>query len=164
MSAAAADRVVRQGMALSISRLVDDFTASFNRNDLDAVMAAFAEGAEYRPGDGAIHRGREAIRRAFAPQFAGAFGAMRFDAEDRLVDEAARKAALRWVCRHDFSGEHGRGMSRWLKLLVGARHGTRVGWRGVDVFHFDVAGKITGKFTYANYGRPRLERELGVPL
>ena len=81
--------------------------------------------------------------------FAGAFGAMRFDAEDRLIDETARKAALRWICRHDFTGAHGRRMSRWLRLLVGARHGTRVGWHGVDVFHFDVAGKITGKFTYA---------------
>jgi hypothetical protein len=71
-------------------------------------MAAFAEDAEYRPGDGSIHRGKAAIRRAFAPQFAGAFGAMRFDPEDQLIDEGARKAALRWVCRHDLTGEHGR--------------------------------------------------------
>jgi uncharacterized protein (TIGR02246 family) len=151
-------------MTLSIATLVGDFTAAFNRNDLDAVMAAFADDAEYRPGDGSTHRGRDAIRQAFAPQFAGAFGAMRFDAEDQLVDEAARKAALRWICRHDFSGAHGRRMSPLLKLAIRARYGTRVGWHGVDVFHFDAAGKITGKYTYANYGRPKLSRDLGVPL
>lgn len=151
-------------MTLSIAALLDAFTAAFNRNDLDAVMAAFAEDAEYRPGDGSTHRGRAAIRQAFAPQFAGAFGAMRFDPEDQLVDEAARKAALRWICRHDFSGAHGRKVPRLLKLALRARHGTRLGWHGVDVFHFDAAGKITGKYTYANYDRPKLERTLGVAL
>jgi len=151
-------------MSLSIAQLVDDFTAAFNRNDLDAVMTAFADDAVYRPGDGSSHRGRAAIRAAFAPQFAGAFGAMRFDPEDQLIDEPARKAALRWICRHDFTAAHGRGMAPLLKLALRLRHGTRVGWHGVDVFHFDEAGKITGKFTYANYGRPRLERSLGVAL
>ena len=148
----------------SIAALVASFTDAFNRNDLDAVMAAFAEDAEYRPGDGKAHRGKAAIRAAFAPQFGGAFGAMRFDPEDQLIDEGARKAALRWICRHDLSGAHGRRVSPLLKLAIRLQHGLRVGWHGVDVFHFDAAGKITGKFTYANYGRPRLERGLGVPL
>jgi hypothetical protein len=89
---------------------------------------------------------------------------MRFDPEDQLVDEAARKAALRWICRHDFTGAHGRRMPLLLKLALRARHGTRVGWHGVDVFHFDAAGKISGKFTYASYDRPKLQRELGVAL
>jgi uncharacterized protein (TIGR02246 family) len=151
-------------MTLSIATLVDAFTDAFNRNDLDAVMAAFADDAEYLPGDGKTHRGRAAIRAAFAPQFGGAFGAMRFDPEDQLVDEAGRKAALRWICRHDFSGTHGRRMPLLLKLAVRARHGARVGWHGVDIFHFDATGKITGKYTYANYDRPKLSRALGVPL
>jgi uncharacterized protein (TIGR02246 family) len=151
-------------MTVSIAALVDAFTTAFNRNDLDAVMAAFAEDAEYRPGDGKIHRGPRAIRAAFAPQFAGAFGAMRFDPEDQLIDEPARKAALRWICRHDLSGAHGTRASPLLRLAIRLRHGTRVGWHGVDVFHFDAGGKITGKYTYANYDRPRLSRDLGVPL
>jgi uncharacterized protein (TIGR02246 family) len=151
-------------MSATIATLLDDFTAAFNRSDLDAVMAAFADDAEYRPGDGTIHRGRAAIRAAFEPQFRGAFGAMRFDLLDQLVDEPARKATLRWICRHDLSGAHARRASTVLRWLVRARHGARVGWHGVDVFHFDAAGKITGKFTYANYTRPRLERSLGVPL
>jgi uncharacterized protein (TIGR02246 family) len=151
-------------MSASIAELIDTFTEAFNRNDLDAVMAAFADDAEYRPGDGKVHRGRAEIRAAFAPQFAGAFGAMRFDLEDRLIDEAARKAASRWICRHDMSGAHGKRVSPLLRLAIRLRHGARVGWHGVDVFHFDPAGKITGKYTYASYGRPRLSRDLGVPL
>src|SRR5262245_9406400 len=122
--------VLREGMIQPIATLLDAFTAAFNRNDLDAVMAAFADDAEYRPGDGPIHRGRVAIRRAFEPQFTGAFGAMRFDPEDQLIDEAARKAALRWICRHDFSGPRGRRMPLLLKLALRARHGSRLGWHG----------------------------------
>jgi ketosteroid isomerase-like protein len=148
----------------TISQFLDDFTAAFNRNDLDAVIAAFAEDAEYAPGDGRVHRGRAAIRAAFEPQFGGEFGAMRFDLIDRLVDEGARKATLRWICRHDLRGAHGRRVSSAaLRWFLRARHGARFGWHGVDVFHFDAQGQITRKFTYAGYTRPRLDRELGVP-
>lgn len=148
----------------SIAQLIDAFTGAFNRNDLDAVMAAFADDAEYLPGDGKVHRGPAAIRVAFTPQFTGAFGAMRFDPEDRLIDETARKVALRWVCRHDLSGRHGARVAPLLRLAIRLRHGSRVGWHGVDVFHFNAAGQITGKYTYAGYDRPRLSRALGVPL
>lgn len=151
-------------MDAAITTLLDRLTEAFNHGDLDAVMAAFAEDAEYLPGDGSVHRGRAAIRAAFAPQFSGAYGAMRFDLIDRVIDEPARKATLRWICRHDLGGAHGRRVSRALRWLVRARHGSRVGWHGVDVYHFDAAGKITGKYTYAGYTRPRLERALGVPL
>jgi hypothetical protein len=41
-------------MPPSITDLLDAFTDAFNRNDLDAVMAAFADDAEYRPGGGAF--------------------------------------------------------------------------------------------------------------
>jgi hypothetical protein len=40
-------------------------------------------------------------------------------------------------------------------------YGRRAGWYGMDVFHFDDAGKIVGKFSYANYHLPRLRRDLG---
>ena len=40
----------------------------------------------------------------------------------------------------------------------------RVDWHGVDVFRFDAAGQITGKYTYASYDRPKLSRDLGVRL
>jgi uncharacterized protein (TIGR02246 family) len=109
----------------SIAELLDAFTDAFNRNDLDAVMAAFADDAEYLPGDGQVHRGRAAIRAAFTPQFTGAFGAMRFDPEDRLIDETARKATLRWICRHDLSGPHGTRVAPLLRLGIRLRHGSR---------------------------------------
>ena len=143
-------------MSRPLPELLAAFNAAFNRNDLDEVMTYFADHAEYLPGDGAHHRGKAAIRAAFAPQFAGAFGAMRFDVEDELYDEAARKATTRWTCRHDLGGEAGRRMHPLLRLAIRARYGARVAWQGVDIFHFDAAGKITGKYTYANYGRPRL--------
>jgi uncharacterized protein (TIGR02246 family) len=144
---------------MNVADTLERFTEAFNRNDLDAVMTYFADDATYEPGDGKSHRGRAAIRKAFEPQFAGAFGAMRFDLEDRLVDTTARKAVLRWVCRHDLSDA--RRMPPLLRIALRVRYGKRVGWRGVDVFHFDEAGKIAGKFTYANYDRPQLRRDLG---
>lgn len=148
----------------TVAAVLDRFHAAFNAGDLDQVMTFFAPDAVYRPGDGSEHRGPAAIRAAFAPQFAGALGAMRFDVEDRFVDEASRKACVRWICRHDLRGAAGRRAPLWLRLLVGARHGGRVGWYGVDVFHLDEAGRIRGKFTYAGYDRPQLRRELGVAL
>ncbi|HLK41475.1 MAG TPA: nuclear transport factor 2 family protein [Polyangiaceae bacterium] len=140
-----------------IADVLRDFVAGFNTNRLDDVMAFFADDAVYRPGDGRELRGRVAIRRAFRPQFAGAFGAMHFDVDDAVVDETARKACIRWVCRHDFTAT-----TPWVRRLVFiGLFGPRAGWHGTDVFHFDAAGKITGKFTYANYTRPQLRRDLG---
>ena len=142
---------------MRIADVLRDFVAGFNTNSLDEVMTFFADDAIYRPGDGREFRGREAIRKAFRPQFAGAFGAMRFDVDDTLVDEAARKACIRWVCRHDFTAVKPRARRVVLTGLFGAR----AGWYGTDVFHFDEAGKIVGKFTYANYARPQMRRDLG---
>jgi uncharacterized protein (TIGR02246 family) len=144
-----------------LAGVLDRFTAAFNRSDLDAVMSHFADDARYEPGDGTYHHGLAAIRRAFEPQFAGAFGAMRFDLEDRMIDETTRKAAVRWVCRHDISSDHAGRMTPLLRVALRVRYGRRVGWKGVDVFHFDAANQITGKFTYANTDRPQLRRELG---
>lgn len=74
------------------------FVEAFNVNDLDAVMTFFSDDAVYRPGNGQEHHGKAAIRQAFLPQFSGAYGKMRFDELDRLVDEPARKATIRWIC------------------------------------------------------------------
>jgi len=146
----------------ALAEILDSFNQAFNRNELDRVMTYFAAEAVYRPGDGSEHRGVAAIRAAFEPQFAGKLGAMRFDVEDVFVDEVSRKATSRWVCHHDLSGERGRKVPALMRLALRARYGGRLGWRGVDVFHFDASGKIAGKFTYANYDRPQLRRELGA--
>ena len=145
-------------MPEKIAEVLERFVAGFNSNDLDDVMTFFSDDAVYLPGDGSEFRGRDAIRQAFLPQFSGAFGAMTFLVDDRVVDEGARKAAIRWICKHDFD----RTRSPLVRLLLKARYGRRAGWYGTDIFHFDQQGKIVGKFSYANYGaRPQLRRDLG---
>lgn len=151
--------------AVNLREVIDRFVEAFNVNDLDQVMTFFAQDAIYRPGDGSEHRGPAAIRQAFEPQFNAAFGTMRFDEHDRLVDETSGKAVIRWVCRHDLAAAKSYSLALTLqRLVVGLLVGSRFGWEGLDVFHFNEAGKIVGKFTYANYTRPRLRKELGIAL
>lgn len=151
--------------APSVTATIDGFVGAFNDNDLDRVMNYFAQDAVYRPGNGVERVGRAAIRKEFEPQFSGAYGAMRFDEHDRLIDETTRKAAIRWVCRHDLTQAKPTTLALKIqRVIVGAFVGDRFGWEGLDVFHFDAAGKIKGKFTYANYTRPRIVKELGVSL
>jgi uncharacterized protein (TIGR02246 family) len=144
---------------------INAFVDAFNVNNLDAVMTFFSNDAVYRPGDGKEHRGKAAIRKAFQPQFSGAYGKMRFDELDRLVDEEARKATIRWICHHDFRGAYGARvpllMRTFYRLLMQSERG---GWQGLDVFHFDAAGYIVGKFSYSEASRPLLDRKYGVPL
>ena len=145
-------------MSEKIADVLERFVAGFNTNNLDDVMTFFADDAVYLPGDGSEFRGRAAIRQAFVPQFTRAFGAMTFLVDDRVVDEGARKAAIRWVCKHDFDQTR----SPLMRWLLKARYGKRAGWYGTDIFHFDEQRKIVGKFSYANYGpRPHLRRDLG---
>lgn len=149
-----------------LQNILDAWFDAWNANDLDRVMTFFADDAVYRPGDGSEHRGKVAIRRSFEPQFRGALGTMRFDELDRLVDEVSLKVATRWICRHDASGFRSHSPSEWLKrIAIGLTVGDRFGWEGMDVLHFDQAGKVTGKFSYGSYKRhPLLLKQLGVPL
>jgi len=150
-------------VATQIIETITKFTDAFDVNDLDRVMTFFSDDAVYEPGDGKIHRGKAEIRAAFEPQFNGAFGAMRFDERDMVIDVENRKAAFRWVCRHDMSQAKSRGLVMALKQMITRLFvGKRFGWQGVDVFHFDANGKIKGKFSYGWYGsRPHMQRELG---
>lgn len=155
----------QKSTVVDIREVVDRFVEAFNDNDLDQVMTFFAEDAVYRPGDGSEHRGPSAIRRAFEPQFNAAFGTMRFDEHEGLIDDASRKAAIRWICRHDLAGAKPYSFGLTLqRIAVSLLAGSRFGWEGLDVFHFNDAGQIVGKFTYANYTRPQLRKDLGVAL
>jgi hypothetical protein len=159
MTEAASDLArVPSGAPRPIAEILREFVEGFNTNSLDDVMTYFAEDAVYEPGDGRTHRGRAAIRQAFVPQFSNAFGTMRFVVDDQVVDERARKATIRWLCLHDLAT-----VRPWLqRWLFKALYGRRAGWYGTDTFHFDERGKITGKFSYANYGsRPHIRRDLG---
>jgi ketosteroid isomerase-like protein len=113
------------------------FTEAFNREDLDAVMAYFADDALYDEFDGKEARGKAAIRAAFVPQFRGDFGRMRFVTEDLFVDVESGKALIRWLCTLE-------------------RGGRKRGWRGLDLLHFR-DGKVIEKRTYAKAERLKLE-------
>lgn len=154
-----------QTAAQSIVDTLDGYLEAFNALDLDRVVSYFADDAVYRPGTGVERVGRAAIRDELQPQFDLAYGAMRFDECDRIVDDKTRKIVIRWVCRHDLAYAKPTNLTwKARRLLVGTLVGERFGWEGVDVLHFDDAGKIKSKFTYAGFKQPRLERQLGVPL
>lgn len=73
-----------------------EFLDAFNRNDLDAVMAFFTDDIVYDQLNGRVAEGREAVRAAFAPQFAGEHGQMRFVEDQTFVDAAADKVMSSW--------------------------------------------------------------------
>ncbi|WP_078327065.1 YybH family protein [Mycobacteroides salmoniphilum] len=144
-----------------IAAALNRFVTAFNTHDLDLVMEHFAEDAEYFPGDGSRHVGLNAIRRAFEPQFTGAYGAMTFHEHDRLIDQSARKATIRWTCRHDIRARQSPTRLLGAATRLAAFTFPRFGWEGLDVFHFDADGQITGKYSYSNYVVPRISRRLG---
>ena len=150
---------------MDLQRTVDNFVDAFNRNDLDRVMQHFAADARYLPGNGREFRGLAAIRRAFEPQFSFVYGVMRFDEHDRIIDTGSRKGVIRWICRMDYTGSKYYSFPFWIQRLAAILvYGKRVGYEGLDVFHFNAEGKIAGKFTYANYPWPLLRKDLGVAL
>jgi hypothetical protein len=55
---------------------------------------------------------------------------MSFAAEDLFIDPEQGKTMISWLCSFD------------------TKRG-RAGWRGLDILHFNDAGKITTKLTYA---------------
>jgi ketosteroid isomerase-like protein len=119
-------------------KLVIDFTEAFNREDIEEVMSYFADEAIYDEFNGVRSVGLAAIRQAFEPQFAGAYGTMRFHTEDMFLDEAAGKASIRWV----------------LTLEEETRAGA---YRGLDILHFK-DGKLTEKHTYCKARIPLIRK------
>jgi ketosteroid isomerase-like protein len=149
--------------ATQIVETIKKHWEAFNANDLDIVMTCFSDDAIYQPGDGKTHKGNAEIRTAFEPQFNGAYGAMRFDEHDRIIDVENRKLTIRYVCRHDISQMKPRGLvMALLKIVAPLVYGEKFGWQGVDVFHFDAESKINEKYSYSWFGsRPHFQRELG---
>ncbi len=123
--------------AAQIVDTINKYMDAFNANDLDTVLTFFSDDATCLPGDGKTHKGKAEIRAAFEPQFDYAFGAMRFDELDRMIDVENRKLTIRYVCRHDISQMKPRGLFMSLgKIVLRLVDGEKFGWQGVDVFHF----------------------------
>lgn len=123
----------------ALEKLVIDFTEAFNREDIDDVMSYFADDALYDEFNDIRHVGKEAIRAAFEPQFAGAYGRIRFHTEDMFLDVAAGKAMIRWV----------------LTLEEDTRQGA---YRGLDILHFE-NGRLTEKHTYCKAKIPLIRNK-----
>ncbi len=119
----------------SLMAATADFLAAFNANDLDRVVSFFAPDGIYEEFNGVTSRGPEAVRAAFAPQFDGAFGEMKFLDEDLIVDAEAGKVMASWTCTLEVKGRP-------------------TSWRGLDAITFDDEGRITHKLTYAKAKAP----------
>ncbi|MEM7321678.1 MAG: nuclear transport factor 2 family protein [Actinomycetota bacterium] len=118
-----------------LAELTADFLSAFNENDLDRMMSFFAEDGIYEEFNGKQNVGLDEVRAAFAPQFAGAFGDMKFLDEDLIVDADARKVMASWTCTLEVKGQP-------------------TAWRGLDAMTFDEGGKLTHKLTYAKAKAP----------
>jgi uncharacterized protein (TIGR02246 family) len=117
--------------------LTTRFMNAFNRNDLDAVMAFFADDGVYDEFNGKRNEGKAAIRAAFTPQFTGAFGDMKFLDEDLFVDPDTGKVMASWRCTLSVKGQP-------------------TSWRGLDLLHFR-GEKLVRKLTYAKAKVPLFE-------
>lgn len=123
----------------ALEKRVIDFTEAFNREDIDEVMSYFAADAIYDEFNGVRHLGLAAIRKAFEPQFTGAFGRMRFHTEDMFLDVAAQKALIRWT----------------LTLEEPHRAGA---YRGLDILHWD-GERLAEKHTYCKAKIPLIRKK-----
>ncbi len=110
------------------------FVEAFNSNDLDGVMAFFADDGVYDEFNGRRNVGKAAVRAALEPQFNGAFGEMKFLDEDMFVDPDAGKVMASWRCTLSIKGEP-------------------TSWRGLDLMHFK-NDKLVQKLTYAKTKAP----------
>ena len=116
--------------SLSVA-VLQEFLEAFNRHDLDAIMAFFADDCTFfmprgpQPW-GQRFEGKAAVRDALGTRFSG-------------IPDVHYGDDRHWVC--------GRlGVSEW--LLTGTRpDGTRVEVRGVDLLEFE-DGKIIRKDSY----------------
>ena len=118
-----------------LAKITADFLSAFNENDLDRTMGFFADDGVYEEFNGTQSVGLEQVRAAFAPQFSGAFGEMKFLDEDLIVDAETNKVMASWTCTLEVKGQP-------------------AAWRGLDAMTFDSNGKLTHKLTYAKAKAP----------
>lgn len=116
-----------------IEQLLKVWNRAWDEHDLDGVMDLFHEEILFENWTGGSARGKEALRKAWAPWFAN-HGGFRFTEEDTFIDEPGQKVLYRWTLDWPSaeSGYEGRPEKR----------------RGVDVMHFK-DGKIIQKLTYS---------------
>ena len=121
-----------------IEAVTAGFIGAFNTNDLDKMISYFADDGIYEEFNGRTSKGPADVRAAFAPQFEGAFGEMKFLDEDLVIDPTNNKAVASWRCTLTVKGEP-------------------MSWRGLDFITYNDDGKVTHKLTYAKTKTPAFE-------
>ena len=109
------------------------WNAAWDDHDLDGVMALFHEDILFENWTGGKAKGKDALRKAWAPWFKN-HGGFRFIPEDTFIDEAEQKVLYRWQLQ-------------WPSFEKGYEGRPEIR-RGVDVIHFQ-NGKIIKKLTYS---------------
>ena len=110
-----------------------EWNRAWDNHDLDGVMDLFHDDVRFDNWTGAKVKGKQALRKAWAPWFAN-HGNFRFIEEETFIDVAAQKVLYRWLLS-------------WPSIESG-HEGQPEMRRGVDVLHFQ-DGKIINKFTYS---------------
>jgi ketosteroid isomerase-like protein len=106
---------------------------AWDNHDLEGVMKLFHDEVLFENWTGGKARGKEALRKAWAPWFEN-HGGFRFTEEETFIDEGEQKALYRWQLE-------------WPSFEKGCEGKTEKR-RGVDVLHFQ-DGKIIRKLTYS---------------
>jgi ketosteroid isomerase-like protein len=116
-----------------IEKALKEWNLAWDNHDIDGVMALFHEKAVFDNWTGGRVKGKDALRKTWAPWFAN-HGNFRFVEEETFIDEKEQKVLYRWLLEWPSfeSGHKGKSEKR----------------RGVDVIHFK-DGKIINKFTYS---------------
>jgi len=117
----------------AIKKALDEWNSAWDNHDLDGVMQLFHEEVLFENWTGGKAKGKEALRKAWAPWFAN-HGGFRFIEEDTFIDEEDQKVLYRWQLEWPSpeKGTEGKPEKR----------------RGLDVIHFQ-DGKIILKLTYS---------------
>lgn len=116
-----------------IEKALAKWQRAWNEHDLDGVMELFHDEVLFVNWTGGKAKGKENLRRAWAPWFTN-HGGFRFTEEETFIDEAVQKVLYRWQLKWPSSekGYEGKPEKR----------------QGVDVLHFR-DGKIIRKLTYS---------------
>ena len=116
-----------------IEKALAKWQRAWNEHDLDGVMELFHDEVVFVNWTGGKAKGKENLRRGWAPWFAN-HGGFRFTEEETFIDEAEQKVLFRWQLK-------------WPSIEKGYE-GKPEKRQGVDILHFQ-DGKIIEKLTYS---------------
>lgn len=116
-----------------ILKLMEDWSAAWNRHDFDAVMERFHDDVLFENWTGGRAAGKEALRKAWTPWFEN-HGGFVFRTESFIPDEEGQRVTWQWTLE-------------WPSLEKGFE-GKKEIRRGIDVIELK-DGKVFRKCTYS---------------